>query len=215
MNSEFSHIEVWFTDQNSKIPSGCLCQYYRDKPALIDTGVHDNFPGNSVSSEFKQKTTDSTGYDGTKTVQIKIPLKYLSNFRRTLEVPLSSCRINLILTWSVNCVISNAVPNQAKIFAITYTKPYVPNVTLSIQDSAILLQQLKTRFKRIINWSKYQSKTEPLNDPNPYLYLLNDPIFQAMNRLFVLQFDANDSRIGLSRCCLPTVKVKHCNVMIN
>ena len=79
----------------------------------------------------------------------------------------------------------------------------------------MLFQQLKTRFKHIINWNKYQSKTETLNDPNPHLYFLNDPIFQAVNRLFVLQFDANDSRIGHSRCCLPTAKVKHYNVMID
>ena len=112
-------------------------EYYRDEPALIDAGVHDNFPGNSVSSEFKQKIIDSTGYDSTKTVQIKIPLKYLNNFWRTLKVPLISCGINLILTWSANCVMSNAVPNQAKTFAITYTKPYVPDVTLSIQDAML------------------------------------------------------------------------------
>ena len=70
------------------------------------------------------------------------------------------CEINLILTWSANCVIvyTNA-QNQGATFAITGTKLYVPIVTLLTQDHAKLLQQLKSGFKRIINWNKYLSKT--------------------------------------------------------
>ena len=64
---------------------------------------------------------------------------------------LINCEINLILTWFVNCVISNAAANQATKFAITDTKPYVPVVTLSTQDNAKLLQQLKSGFTRTIN----------------------------------------------------------------
>ena len=106
-----------------------------------------------------------------------VPLKYLSNFWRTLEIPLINCDINLILTWSANCVITNAVANQDTIFVITDTKLYVPVVTLSTQDNAKLLQQLKSGFKLYINWNKYHSKTEPLNVPNPYLDFLIDPRF--------------------------------------
>ena len=80
-----------------------------------------------------------------------VPLKYLSNFYRTLEMPLINCEINLILTWSANCVISNAAPNQATTSTITDTKLYVPVVTLSTQDNAKLLQQLKSGFKRTTN----------------------------------------------------------------
>ena len=54
----------------------------------------------------------STGDDGTKTVQIMVPLKYLSNFWRTFEMPLINCAINHNLTWSANCVISNAAASQ-------------------------------------------------------------------------------------------------------
>ena len=54
-----------------------------------------------------------------------VPLKYLSNFWRTLEMPLINCKINLILTWSVNCIVSNAALSQAATFAITDTKLYV------------------------------------------------------------------------------------------
>ena len=70
-------------------------------------------------------------------------------------MPLINCEINLILTWSVKCVISNADENEATKFAITDTKLYVPVVILSTQDNAKLLEQLKPEFKRTINWNKY------------------------------------------------------------
>ena len=70
-------------------------------------------------------------------------------------MPLINCEVNLILTWSKDCVITNS-GGEAK-FAITETKLYFPVVTLSTQDNAKLLQQLKSGFKRIINWSKCES----------------------------------------------------------
>ena len=88
--------------------SGSLWQYYRQKPALTDASALDNFPGISASLKFKQKITGSTGNDDTKANQIMRPLKYLSNFWRTLEMLLIYCESNLTLTWSANCVISNA-----------------------------------------------------------------------------------------------------------
>ena len=64
-------------------------------------------------------------------------LKYFSNFWRTLEMPLINCEVNLILTWSVNCVIIYTnVANQVPTFTITETNLYVPVVTLSSQDDA-------------------------------------------------------------------------------
>ena len=79
-----------------------------------------------------------------------VPLKYLSNFWRTLEMPLINCEVNLILTWSSTCVITNS--NGIGTFAITDTKLYVPLVTLSTQENTKLLQQLKSGFKRVSNW---------------------------------------------------------------
>ena len=67
---------------------------------------------------------------------------------------LISCAINLILTWSKDCVISSATEETK--FAITDTKYYVPVVTLSTQGKVKLLKQLKSGFKRTINWNKYQ-----------------------------------------------------------
>ena len=71
-------------------------------------------------------------------------------------MPLINCEIDLILTWSKNCVISSAT-GETKL-AITDPKLYVPVVTLSTQDNAKLLGQLRSGFKRTINWKKYQSK---------------------------------------------------------
>ena len=71
-------------------------------------------------------------------------------------MPLIECKVNLELTWSRNCVITNST-GEGK-FEITETKLYVPVVTLSTQDKAKLLQQLKSGFKRTINWNKYESK---------------------------------------------------------
>ena len=71
-------------------------------------------------------------------------------------MPLINCEINLILSWSDKCILSN--DTKAATFAITDTKSYGPVVTLSIKDKAKLLQQLKSSFTRIINWNKHQLK---------------------------------------------------------
>ena len=77
-----------------------------------------------------------------------VPLKYLSNFWRTLEMPLINCEVNLILTWSADCVIIYIdVANQIPTFAITEANLYVPVVTLSSLDKAKLLTQLKQVLK--------------------------------------------------------------------
>ena len=113
-----------------------------------------------------------------------VPLKYFSNFWRTLEMPLINCEVNLILTWSADCVIIYTnVANQVPTFTITETNLYVPVVTLSTQDNAKLLPQLKSGFKRTISWNKYLSKPELLAQ-NPNLIHLVEPIFQGVNRLF-------------------------------
>ena len=96
-------------------------------------------------------------------IEIILPLNYLSNFSRTLEMPLITCEVELILTWSENCIIiSTNVANQNPTFIITETTLHVPVVTLSTQDNAKLLPQLKSGFKRTISWNKYLIKPELL-----------------------------------------------------
>ena len=86
-----------------------------------------------------------------------------------------NCEVKLILNSSKDCAITNST--GAGKFTITDKKLYVPVVTLSTQDDAKLLQQLKSDFKRKINWNKYQSSTKPYPQ-NRYLNHLVDPSFQ-------------------------------------
>ena len=88
-------------------------------------------------------------------------------------MPLINCEINLVVTWSENCVISSAT--GAREFAITDTKLYVPVVTLLTQVNIKLLKQLQSGFKRIINGNKYQSKVTD-QAQNRYLDYLIDPM---------------------------------------
>ena len=77
--------------------SRSLWQYYRDEPALDNNGNINDFPANNnnncVSFKLNQKITGKTGNVGTENNEIMVPLKYLSNFCRTLEMPLISCEI--------------------------------------------------------------------------------------------------------------------------
>ena len=116
---------------------------------------------------------------------------------------LINCEINLILTWSANCVIvSTDVANKDATFSITDTKLYVLVVTLAAQDNTKLHQELKSGFKIIINWNKYQQKSEFLGQ-NQYLNQLVEPSFDDVQR------------ISEKIYCLPNVRIKDCNIMID
>ena len=171
---------IEYSDNYSK----SLWQYYKDDP-------NGNI-ANSESFKSKVKITGKTPNNGnTKDVEIIVPLKYLSNFWRTLEIPLINCEANLILAWSKDCVITNST-DEGK-FAITETKLYVPVVTLSTKDNEKLLQQLKSGFKKTISWNKYESSIKTFAQ-NRYLNYLINPSFQGVNRLFVLSFENENDR---------------------
>ena len=148
--------------------SGSLQQYCKEIPAVNNAGnIVDFDRANATDSfNFKTKITGQTAADnnngniaGRVDVEIMLPLKHLSNFWRTLEMLLINCEVELILTWSAGCVIIYIdVANQVPTFTITETNFYVPVVTLSTQDNAKLLPQLKSGFKRTISWNKYLSK---------------------------------------------------------
>ena len=127
-------------------------------------------------------------------------------------MPLINCEVNLILTWSKDCVITNS-EGEGK-FSITETKLYVPVVTLSTQDNAKLLQQLKFGFKRTINWNKYESNVKTFAQ-NRYLKYLINPSFQEVNRRFVLSFENEYQRKSHLTYYLPNVEIKDYNVMID
>ena len=106
-------------------------------------------------------------------------------------MPLINCEVEFMSTWSEDCVITSST--GAGKFQITETKLYVPVVTLSTQDNAKLLQQLKSGFKRTINWNKYESSIKTFAQ-NRYLNYLINPSFQGVNRLFVLSFENENDR---------------------
>ena len=185
--------------------TGSLWQYFRDEP---DDDLEDSESFKSII-KITGKTPDD---DNEKDVEIMVPLKYLSSFWRTPEMPLINCEVDLILTWSPTCVITDS--NGAGTFAITDTKLYVPVVTLSTQENTKFLQPLKSGFKRVINSNKYLSKPESFRR-NANLNYLVEPSFQGINRLFILAFEGNTQRTSHSGYYLPNVEIKDYNIIIN
>ena len=139
---------VEYSDNYSKT-LGSLWQFYKDESFLdndgaIYNGVIDCLldKNNSASFKFKTKKVDRTGNDGTKDIIIIVPPNNLSNCWRTLEMSLTNCEKNLILTYSGNCfIMASLVNDQVATFAAIDTKLYVPVVLLSTQDNAKLLDQ--------------------------------------------------------------------------
>ena len=155
--------------KNYKKTTGSLWNYYRDQPSN---------PLSTDSESFKYKTsiTGNTynigdgedNYDANKVgkneTEIVLPLKYLSNFWKNLNIPLINSEIELILTWTKNCVLANmtvraagnnndpsaiVAPTELE-FQIKDTKLYVPVVTLSKENDIKLLEKLKSGFKKTI-----------------------------------------------------------------
>ena len=172
------------------------------------------------------------GYDvnknGKQEIELAIPLKYLGNFWRALNIPLISCEVFSELKWNKNCVITSLEERQVDArppvvrdnsptgatLAINDCKLYIPVVTLSKDDEIKLLTNLKSGFKREIIWNKYRSQmtTEAINNN---LNILIDPAFTNVNRLFVLAYQNVDGRQSYDEFYLPKVMVKDYNVIID
>ena len=209
--------------KNYEKTSGSLFNYYRDEPSEITIGAGNNARNisirNSKSFDYKTKTTESldVGEDEKEDVTIAIPLKYLGNFWRSLDIPLINCEITLILSWYKDCVLvgrdfrgppaaaTNRInsPADAK-FEITDCKLYVPVVTLSAENDNKLLEQLKIGFRRSIKWNKYMSQMSNQNKNNNLNYLI-DPTFSNVNKLFVLSFENEDDRTSYYKYYMPSV----------
>ena len=159
-------------------------------------------------------------------VELTIPLKYLGNFWRALNIPIISCEVPLELKRDKNCVITSLeqgdigggdrdnAPTGATL-SITDCKLCIPAVTLSKDDDFKLLTNLKSGFKREIIWNKYRSQmtTEAVNNN---LNILIDPTFTYnVNRLFVLAYQNADDRQSFSQFYLLNVMVKDYNVIID
>ena len=225
--------------KNYRRTIGSLYNYYRDE--LSDDADDNNFDNikviNSNTFKYKNKITGNIynvnagaqGYDvnknGTQKVELAIPLKYLGNFWRALNIPLISCEVSLELKWDKNSVITSLeqrdigggnrdnAPTGATL-PINDCKLYVPEVTLSKDDEIKLLTNLKSGFKREIIWNKYRSQmtTEAISNN---LNILIDPTFTNVNRLFVLAYQNAEDRQSFSQFYLPKVLVNDFNVIID
>ena len=124
---------IEYSDNYSKT-SGSLSQYCKEILAVDNAGNIADFQGANAtdSFSFKAKIMGQAGNNGRiDDVEIMVPLKYLSNFWRNLEMPIINCEVELILIWSANCVIIYTdVADQVPTFTITETNFYVPVVTL-------------------------------------------------------------------------------------
>ena len=236
--------------KNYRKTIGSLYNYYRDE--LSDNANDDNFGNikvvNSNTFKYKNKIIGNT-YDvdaripnpdgagqidnpiyianknGTQEVELAIPLKYLGNFWRALNIPLISCEVSLELKWDKNCVITSLEQREigggnrdnapaGATLSITDCKLYVPVVTLSKDDEIKLLTNLKSGFKREIIWNKDRSQMTT-EEANNNLNILIDPTFTNVNRLFVLAYRTADDKQSFSQFYLPNVMVKDYNVIID
>ena len=217
-----------------KKTTGDLQNSYRDEPSN---------PLSSDSESFKCKTSiqgntynvgaGEEGYDANKVgkneTEVVIPLKHLSNFWRSLNIPLINCEVELILTWSKNPVLAYMTVRAAQgdnpdsvsplrlRLQITDTKLYVPVVTFWKENYTKLLKQLKSGFQRTIKWDKYRSQMTVQSQNNNLNYLI-DPTFTNLNRLFVSSFARNflgDNRDSISNYYVPNVKINDFNVLID
>ena len=127
--------------------SATLYQYKQDEPPE-DDAVADLTADNSSSFKYKVSLLDNPVDDNniaSINVKVVVPLKYLNNFFRSLEMPLINCKIKLNLTWKKECVLSNQF--GAAVFIINDTKMYVPVVTLSKEDNKDFIEQQNKGFQ--------------------------------------------------------------------
>ena len=215
--------------------SGNLWNYYRDEPnsGLGDDSNNINYSMKD-SKSFDYKTSITEKLEDNKKekddVEIVVPLKYLSNFWRTLDVSLINCEVSLTLTLSKNCVLTSKTtrdddpdtdpavdginnPTNAT-FKITDCKLHVLVVTLSAENDNKLLKKLKTGFKRTIKWNKHRSEMSNQTKINNLNYLI-DPTFTNVNRLFVLSFENETDRTSFSKYYVPKTEIKDFNVLID
>ena len=138
--------------------TGSLYQFKRDEPPDNNTDVGSK----TTSLVHKSKLIKGTD-NNVNNVKLVVPLKYVSNFFRSLELPLVNCKLDLELTWHKDCIISSvdAAADQVVSFMIADTKLYVPIVTLSTKDNTNLTKQLNEGFNRTIYWNQYVSKPLP------------------------------------------------------
>ena len=155
--------------------------------------VRDEVPANNAdltinnSQSFKYKATlvgktanNNNGKNSVKDTKIVVPLEYLSNFWRSLELPLINCKVHLELDWIKECILSSA-GNSAE-FEIADAKLHVPIIILSTKDSVNLTKQISKGFKRSVYWKSYQTNPAKAIEKGKNLYELLETSFQDVRR---------------------------------
>ena len=204
---------------NYEESSGSPYQFKRDEQNLNNDGnIADVTADNSTSFKYKSGLLNNAVVRNNNAVienaKIAVPLKYISNFFRLLEMPLINCKFHLELNWTPDCVMCN-IAGDTK-FQITNTKLYVPIVTLSFKDNTELV---KKGFKRLIHWNEYKMKPHTKNDDNTFVKIPLDPSFHGVNRLFVLDFNRDGDNVvteeSHKKYFLPRVNITEYNVLID
>ena len=195
---------------NYQDSSATLYQYKRDEPPEANA-INDVTTDTSSSFKYNVSLLGNPDVDGNiaKTSgKVVTPLKYLSNFFRSLEMPLINCKIKLNLTWKKQCVLSNQ--DGAAVFIINDTKMYVPVVTLSKEDNKDFIEQQNNGFQRSIYWNEY--KTKEINEN------ADANVFKGVNRLFVMAYNranGQPTRNGQQKYYLPRIDLEKYNVIID
>ena len=204
---------------NYQDSSVTLYQYKRDEPPE-ENAIADLTVNNSSSFKYKVSLLGNPDVDGgiAKTsITVVVPLKYLSNFFRSLEMPLINCKIKLNLTWKKEFVLSTDAGDA--VFIINDTKMYVPVVSLSKEDNKDFIEQQNKGFQRSIYWNEYKTKEINENaDANVFKYINLVPSFQGVNRLFVMAYNSADdqpTRNGQQKYYLPRISLNKYNVIID
>ena len=167
---------------NYQDSSTTLYQYKRDEPPEANA-IDDLRVDNSNSFKYKVSLLGNPVVPDNiakRSAKVVVPLKYLSNFCRSLEMPLINCKIKLNLTWKKECVLSTDDGNA--VFIINDRKMYVPVVTLSKENNKDFIEQQNKGFQRSIYWNEYKTKEINENaDANVFKYINLDPSFQGVN----------------------------------
>ena len=212
---------IEYSDNNSH-SSGSLWNFKRDENA--DVTNDDTAP----SFKYKSNLITNTEANGTKNgIKIAVPLKCLSNIRRSFEIPLINCKVELSLKWMENYVLTTAAigasatatAEDSATFKITDAKLYVSVVTLSTKDNVKLVKQLNEGFKRSVYWNKCKvidNKVVEIAAGNEEKNIREflDSSYQGAKRLFVVSYDhtAGDNQVSydsFKKYFFPGVKIQN------
>ena len=177
--------------------AGSLWSYSKDEATNFNKDiVNDN---NFKSFKYKAKLLGNTAAQPSpntanrilKNAKIVVPLKYLSNFWRSLDMLLINCKVELKLRWSKHCVLSEGSTDNVNgnnndnniIFTIRDTKLHVPVVTLSTRDNQKLSKLLKG-FERSVYWNEYKTKSDNKNTTHKFRFFFNQIMLESIEYLF-------------------------------